>query len=213
MRTDDLVLMLATGSAAVESHVATRRFSTAISLGLLASILLMLATLGLRPDLVAALALPKFWMKVGFSGFLAIAGFLAVARLSRPGAGLGLVPAGIGLPVVVIWTLIALVLMNAAPAERLSLLLGQTWMVCPFLIAMLSVPVFIATFWAIQGLAPTQLRLAGAAAGLFSGAVGALVYCLHCPEMEAPFIGTWYLLGILIPTGVGALAGRILLRW
>ncbi|CAB1369140.1 DUF1109 domain-containing protein [Denitratisoma oestradiolicum] len=213
MRTDDLVTMLATGVGAVEPYEAKRRFSTAIFWGLPASILLMLVTLGLRPDLLPALALPKFWMKVGFSGFLAIAGFLAMVRLSRPGARLGLVPVGISLPVIAIWVLITFILINADPGERLSLLLGQTWMVCPTLITMLSVPVFVTTFWAVQGLAPTQLRLAGAAAGLFSGAVGALVYCLHCPEMEAPFIGTWYLLGILVPVGVGASVGRRLLRW
>jgi hypothetical protein len=65
----------------------------------------------------------------------------------------------------------------------------------------------------MKGLAPTRLRLAGAVAGLLAGAVGALVYCLHCPEMGAPFIGFWYLLGTLIPTSVGALLGPQLLRW
>lgn len=30
---------------------------------------------------------------------------------------------------------------------------------------------------------------------------------------EAPFIGFWYLLGMLIPTAVGALLGARLLRW
>ena len=64
-----------------------------------------------------------------------------------------------------------------------------------------------------EGLAPTRLRLAGAAAGLLSGAVGALVYSLHCPELAAPFLGFWYLLGMLIPTAAGALLGPRLLRW
>jgi hypothetical protein len=65
----------------------------------------------------------------------------------------------------------------------------------------------------MKGLAPTRLRLAGAAAGLLAGTTGALVYCLHCPELEAPFLGFWYLLGMLIPTAVGALLGSRLLRW
>ena len=78
---------------------------------------------------------------------------------------------------------------------------------------MLATPVFAASFWAMRDLAPTNLRLAGAAAGLLSGAVGAVVYCFHCPELEAPFIAFWYLLGILIPTAVGAEAGPKLLRW
>jgi hypothetical protein len=46
------------------------------------------------------------------------------------------------------------------------------------------------------------------------GFVGAVPWpCLHCPEMGAPFIGTWYLLGILIRTVLGALLGKTLLRW
>ncbi len=213
MKTEDLVLMLATGADPVEPNAPMRRFSAAIGLGLPVSIFLMITTLGLRPDLSDALALPKFWMKVGFAGSLAVAGLLAVDRLSRPGVKLGLVPVGMSLPVIAIWGLIAFTLQNAIPAERLVLLLGKTWAVCPFLIAMLSAPVFATTFWAIRGLAPTELRLAGAVGGLFAGAVGALVYSLHCPEMEAPFIGTWYLLGILIPTAIGTLAGTRLLRW
>jgi hypothetical protein len=36
---------------------------------------------------------------------------------------------------------------------------------------------------------------------------------VHCPEMAAPFLGFWYILGMLIPTAVGALLGNRLLRW
>jgi hypothetical protein len=80
-------------------------------------------------------------------------------------------------------------------------------------ISLLSVPVFIAVFWAVRGLAPTRLRQAGGAAGLLAGSTATLAYCLHCPEMQVPFWGTWYLLGMLVPTLVGALAGPRLLRW
>jgi hypothetical protein len=31
--------------------------------------------------------------------------------------------------------------------------------------------------------------------------------------MEAPFLAFWYLLGMLIPTAVGALIGPHVLRW
>lgn len=65
----------------------------------------------------------------------------------------------------------------------------------------------------MRGLAPTHLMQAGAAVGLLSGALGAVAYSLHCPDMGAPFIGTWYLLGMLIPTLIGATLGRTLLRW
>jgi hypothetical protein len=31
--------------------------------------------------------------------------------------------------------------------------------------------------------------------------------------MAAPFLGVWYLIGMLIPTGVGAALGPRVLRW
>ena len=46
-----------------------------------------------------------------------------------------------------------------------------------------------------------------------AGATGALVYSLHCLELAAPFLGSWYLLGMLIPTVVGVALGPRVLRW
>jgi hypothetical protein len=65
----------------------------------------------------------------------------------------------------------------------------------------------------MRSLAPIRMPLAGAAAGLLAGALGATVYTLHCPEMAAPFIGIWYVLGMLVPAAVGAALGRLVLRW
>jgi len=61
--------------------------------------------------------------------------------------------------------------------------------------------------------APTRLRLTGAAAGFAAGAIAAVVYCLHCPEMSEVFVGAWYLLGILLPAALGALIGPRALAW
>ena len=213
MRTDDLVSMLATGAGAVQPKQAARRFATAIAWGALGAALLMAPLLGLRADLAAAFLLPMFWVKLGFVAGLAAASLFAALRLSRPGMPLAWVPGALAAPVLAIWLLAAIALARADTAQRALLFFGNTWDECPFLIALLSVPAFVAAMWAMKGLAPTRLRLAGAAAGLLAGAVGALVYCLHCPEMAAPFIGVWYLLGMLIPSAVGALLGPRLLRW
>ena len=213
MKTDDLVMLLATGNGTVERHVAARRYTGAIGLGVVAASLLMVSLLGVRADLAEATRLPMFWVKFGFVACLTVASLLAALRLSRPGARLDWVPSAFAAPVLIMWALAAFVLANAEPAQRAGLLLGATWAVCPFLIAMLSAPMFVAVLWAMQGLGPTHLRLAGTAAGLLSGTFGALVYCLHCPELEAPFIGSWYLLGMLIPAVTGALLGPRILRW
>ena len=65
----------------------------------------------------------------------------------------------------------------------------------------------------MRSLAPTRLRWAGAASGFTAGSIGALVYTLDCPELAAPLLGIWYLLGMLIPTAVGTWLGPWLLRW
>ncbi len=213
MRTNDLITILATGANAVESNAATRRYAIAMGWGALGSVLLMALILGPRADLAEAILLPMFWVKLAFTGSLAAASLFAAMRLSTPGVRLGRLSVALAAPVLAMWTLAAIVLARSDTELWRDLFFGKTWTSCPFLIAMLSCPVFIAAISAMRDLAPTRLRLAGAAAGLLAGTTGALVYCLHCPELEAPFLGFWYLLGILLPTAAGALLGPRFLRW
>jgi hypothetical protein len=173
----------------------------------------MASLLKVRADLAAALLLPAFWIKVGFVASLAAAALFAVLRLSRPGASLDRVAGLLVTPVLVMWSIAAITLFDSEPQQRPALFFGATWKTCPLLIAMLSLPLFAGIMWAMKGLAPTHTRFAGFAAGLLSGTTAALVYCLHCPEMAAPFIGFWYLLGMLIPAFVGTLLSDRLLRW
>jgi len=212
MKTDELVAMLAAGAAPVEPGATSRRYATALGWGALGATLLMAIVLGVRPDLADAARLPMFWMKLAFPACLAAGALIAATRLSRPGVQLGRVSAALAAPVLAMWLLAAFVLATAA-GEREALIFGDTWNECPLLVALLSLPVLVAAFWAMRGLAPTRLATAGAAAGLLAGTVGALIYALHCPEMEAPFLAIWYLLGMLIPTAAGALLGPRLLRW
>lgn len=181
--------------------------------GVVLTSILMLISIRLNPDISSALLTTKFWVKLGFVAAMAIGSFELLSRLSRPGSRINFQLVGIFIPVMAIWSFSALILLKADLTERQSLILGQTWSVCPFLISMLSVPVFISMLWAMRETAPTRLKLTGAVVGLFSGAMGAAVYCFHCPELEAPFIAIWYLLGMLIPAVIGALCGERFLRW
>jgi hypothetical protein len=69
------------------------------------------------------------------------------------------------------------------------------------------------TFSVLRTMAPTQLTLAGAAAGLTAGASAALVYAFSCDESALPFVLIWYGLGMALPTAAGAMLGRLALRW
>lgn len=214
MKTEELVTLLATGAGAVERDSTARRFGIAVTAGLFVAGVLMMATLGLRSDLLAGIPPdPMFWLKIAFAGLSAVASVVAASRLSRPGAKLSAMPAAIAAPFIAIWLLAAYALIAASPGTRAELVLGESWRTCPLGIAFLSIPVMFSVLWAMKGLAPTRLRLAGLAAGLAAGTLGTLVYALHCPEVAAPFIGTWYVLGMLIPTSVGALIGPRVLRW
>jgi hypothetical protein len=213
VNTDDLVTMLATGVAPADTGVSARRYAVALTGGVLAGFALMIALLGLNPELSRYTSLPMFWVKVAFPALVAAGGLVAATRLSRPGAPLSGAPAALVAPVIALWVLAAVALVSAAPGERAALIFGSTWTVCPFNIVMLSAPAFLAILWAMKGLAPTRLRLAGAGAGLLAGALGALVYTLHCPELAAPFLGVWYVLGMSIPAALGALVGPSVLRW
>ncbi|MRW87910.1 DUF1109 family protein [Pseudoduganella sp. FT26W] len=213
MKTDDLITMLSSGPDVGVAARPARATVLPLLGGLLACVLLMLALLGVRPDLAQAAALPAFWLKVGFSAAAAWAGWLAVKRLAAPGARTARLPLYLAAPVLAVWLAAAAVFWQTSPEFREALFWGRTWRYCPFLIALLSLPMLAAALRIMRGLAPTRLRLAGAAAGFAAGASAALVYCLHCPEMSAVFVGSWYLLGILISSAIGALAGPRALAW
>ena len=213
MKTDELIGMLSTGISPVRYSTSLWHFAAAVAATVAGALVLMLTIFGLRPDLSAISTTPLFWGKVAFPMVLAAGAWLITLRLSRPGSRMGLTWLALALPVLVVWIAAALWLNHTQPENWQAMLLGQSWKTCPFNILLLSVPGFIIIFKTMRTLAPTHLRLAGAASGLLAGAMATVVYCLHCPEMSPAFWGIWYLLGMLLPTGAGALLGQRLLRW
>ncbi|MCW3147705.1 DUF1109 domain-containing protein [Stutzerimonas stutzeri] len=213
MKTDDLIALLASEVAPVDRHVVAKRFATALLCGLAGALLLIVTAYGIRADLAVIATTPLFWAKLALPATLLAGALLLTTRLARPGTRVGRSWALLAAPVVIVWVA-ALAILIAAPADaRMPLLLGDTWRECLANITLLSIPAFIAAFWALRGLAPTRPRLAGGAAGLLAGSVAALAYSLHCPEMAVPFWALWYLLGMWLPGVLGALLGPRLLRW
>lgn len=213
MKTEDLVGMLARGAGAVDPAASTRRFAFTTGGGAIVALALVAVLLGPRHDLAQVILLPMFWAKFAYVAALAMTGVLCAYRLGHPGMRSGHTAIAAALIIAAMAGTGAIAYASADAPGRHSLFFGQTWRSCPWLIAAFSMPVLAATAWAMRGLAPTNLRVAGAAAGFAAGTVAALVYSFHCPELGAPFLATWYVLGILIPTAVGGLLGERLLRW
>jgi hypothetical protein len=212
MRTDDLIGQLSAHLEPVKSGQAARLLLSAIALGVLGSILVMLAVLGLRYDFATAITSFGMWTKLVYTFAIALSGFWLVERMGRPGAEMTRPLQLLALPLLAI-ALLSVLQMSAPQADMPKLVLGHSSRVCAFLVTLTALPTLAATFWALRQLAPTRLTLAGAGAGLFAGGAGAFVYSFHCTEGAAPFIAIWYSLGIVLTTAVGALLGRHFLRW
>jgi len=213
VKTDELIAMLSAEPSPVPRRAAARRIGSSLALGTGAALVLMLATLGVRPDWQQAMGWPMFWVKLAFPLAVAAAGFVATERLARPGVEIGGAWIGVALSVVVLWLLALAVWLGAAGDERAGLVWGSTWRTCAATIGLMAVPVFVASMVALRGLAPTQSAMAGAAAGALAGGAGAAVYALHCPELAAPFLAVWYVAGMALPVLAGAALGPLLLRW
>lgn len=213
MRTDQLVELLAADAPRVPRRAVSRRLMLALAVALPVSFAWMLVAYGVRRDLIEAMFWPMFWVRLLFGAAIALAGFVVVQRLARPGVRVRGAWLGLVAPVLLIWALALLVLFAAPAGERAALVMGRTWRSCTIDIAVMSLPMFVGVLWALRGLAPTRPAWAGAAAGAMAGGAGAWVYAFHCPELAAPYIAIWYVAGIALPVVAGALVGPRLLRW
>ena len=213
MNTDSLISSLSDGLRPVARGAVGWRLAAGVFVGTLVAILILSLTLGFRPDLWLAMQGPAFWMKLGYSLSLSAAAIVVSSRLARPDPGKLRSLWWLGVPVLILAAIGVSELARTPRSDWLAMWLGKTWMVCPWLVLALSAPIFVGLLWSFRKLAPTRLRAAGAAAGLSAGAFAASVYCLHCPEVSAIFVLTWYSLGMLLAAAIGALLGPRLMRW
>jgi hypothetical protein len=179
----------------------------AIALGL------HLAILGLRPHLISLLGDPRIMFKLGLTILLAVQSARMVVRLVKPAANVR----GAALRV----ALVPVLLIAAVFAELIVLpenlwvrrAIGSNAAFCLMSIPLLAVVPLAGTLLAMRQGAPGNPSLAGAAAGLFAGAVGAACYATHCPDDSPLFVAAWYSLAIGFVAAAGALAGRRILHW
>jgi hypothetical protein len=214
LNSQQLIGILSRDVPRVAPDALAKRIGLGIAGGSLVTTVLVIGLLGVRSDLQLAILGFSFWMKWAYAVSLgSIATAFAVARLARPISGSLRSLWLLAIPIIMVAGIGIHELAAAPPATWRALWLGRSWIICPWLVLTLAAPIFAGLLWAFRKLAPTRLRLAGAAAGLAAGAWGAAVYCLHCPETSAIFVITWYSLGIILAAGAGAVVGPRLMRW
>jgi len=210
---DDLLDRLVSEARPVPRNRLPILIAIALVIGAVIAAAIMIPWIGLRSDLVPAMGTMIFWWKFAYTALFAVTAFIAVERLSRPGGSMRFAAILTVSLIVLAGILGAIQLMLMPPEMARVLTMGSTALVCPFYIATLAIPIYAATVMVMRRLAPTNLGLAGFAAGLLAGAVAAWVYAFHCGENGMPFLAIWYTTGILISAVGGAIVGRWALRW
>jgi hypothetical protein len=213
VKTEDLIALLAHDATPVRRPALPVRLGLVALAGAVAAFVILIPWLGIRPDLAVAVTGSTYWMKTLYTLGVGVAGFALAERLSRPGAKGRIGWTLAGLFVIAILTIAVSQLMSTSPDQIRAVFMGSSWDKCPWRILVLSLPGLVVILWAMRRFAPTRPALAGAAAGLLAGGVGATVYGLHCQEVAAPFVALWYSLGMVLTAAVGAVAGSRLLRW
>lgn len=211
--TDALIEQLSSDLQPVGRFAIAGRIALGLALGVLAAMLTVTVLLGVRPDLGTAMHGFSFWMKWTYTATIGLGAAYAVSRLAYPDVR-SLRPLWLlAVPVLLLAGVAIGELATTPSADWVGMWLGKSWAGCPWLVLLFSAPIFLGLLWSFRNLAPTRLRAAGAVAGLAAGAWSATAYCLHCPDISALFVLTWYSLGIALAAGIGALIGPRLLRW
>ena len=211
MKTDELIQLLARQAGPAPQALAARRVGAALCGGGLVALAASLGAIG--PVAGSLFAEPAMWFKLAYGLALAAAAALWVARLGRPAAPARSpqrATAAVALAVLAIGAASLLALPDGARADALF---GHSWLQCPLLVLALSLPTLAGSLWALRGLAPTQPRRAGFAAGVLAGAVGAFAYGFACDELAPGFVAAWYTAGIALSGALGAWLGPRWLRW
>lgn len=211
MKTDDLIKLLSE-DAPVKFRL-SQVVPGLLCVGGLFSLLLLLVTVGLRPDMSTALFTPRVAAKIVTTLMLALLACRLILPVGRPGAPVAGHLKALLLPVGLL--LLALVTEAAVTpvADWKGLWIGAHPLFCLFFIPVLSVAPLGAVLIALRRGAPDDPGLAGAAAGLAAGTMAAAVYAWHCTDDSPFFVASWYGLAILLVTVAGYGLGQRLLRW
>lgn len=212
MKTENLIRALA-----ADNETRTASVSRFLALGLLAAFvvaaILFAALIGPRADFAAAAGDPRFLFKFVVTLALLATALPLARRLAEPGRETNVALIALALAPLLLAAGVLVELSLLAPGERAARLIGRNWAYCLSYIPLLSAPLLAAALLALRHGAPTRPALAGAAAGLIAGAIGATLYAAHCIDDSPLFVATWYTLAISAVTLIGALVGARVLRW
>ncbi len=210
---ENLIASLAQDLKPVDPRQGERIMLRAVGLGAFVALLMVLGVFGVQPGLGTIKHIAPFVMKATYALTIGVIAFALSRALARPGFLVAKTWRWLVVPIGGLAMLSAYELVKIPRADWARVIMGHTWTLCPFRVVVIAVPVFLGMSFAIRKQAPTNLRAAGAAAGLLSGALAASIYALACNETSAMFVLLWYSLGMTLSTLIGTLIGPQIFRW
>jgi hypothetical protein len=212
METDRLILALAADNQHRPQPVRTQlAMALLVTLPVMAA--MMLVTLGLRPDFMAAMRNPFFDLKFVVALALAIPAVVISVHLSRPEASLG---RWVWMLLLSPFILIGAVITELMLPQRTPMMMrivGRNAGLCTVAISLFALPILGAALFALRHGAPSHPALAGALAGMMSSGFAAVIYAAHCVDDSPLFVAVWYTLATIGITALGAFAGARVLRY
>lgn len=212
MRTEDLIKALDADARSKALPLGAAWWLAAGAAMVIAAAVFWL-TIGPRSDIAIAMQTMRFLSKFVFTIALSASAFALVHALSTPGASTRRAASWmIAAPLLVI---VAVILeLFAVPASDWGTrLVGTNLVICLTFIPLIGIGPLAVFLAVLRHGAPTRPVLAGAAAGLLAGGLAATLYAAHCFDDSPLFVGTWYTIAVAILAVLGALGGRLFVRW
>ncbi|MCX8279282.1 NrsF family protein [Phyllobacterium sp. 0TCS1.6C] len=211
MKTDDLIALLAQDTSVRQNlnHLLLHALFAAV----LIAGTVFVGFIGLRPDIDSVMETGRFLFKFVVTISLAITASAVLFRIGKPGVPTSFWTKTILIPVALI-ALAAIIELCAVPSESWYVrMIGHNARFCLTFIPALAAGPLCCLLYALRHAAPVRPAVAGAVAGLVAAGIAATFYAANCDDDSPLFVVLWYTIAISAVALVGAIFGRVLLRW
>ena len=212
MRTEDLIKALDADARSKAMPLRSAWWVATAVAAVIAAVVFWF-TIGPRSDIMIAMHTMRFLSKFVFTIVLAGTAFALIHALSTPGASTGKAATWMAAAPLLVLVAVVLELFAVPEAQWGTRLVGSNMMICMGFIPLIGIGPLAIFLWMLRYGAPTRPVLAGAVAGLLAGGLAATFYAAHCVDDSPLFVATWYTVAIIILTALGALGGRLFVRW